>query len=184
MISNSVTTETTSSVNGDSNRGNGLCWTHLAVKPKLSSFSEEEEVEEALKKAASVWLGLLAWPRLMGEDLSYSGVCFPSWGMLLKLLCSGRPLSTVSRTRLRSTRGSGYESWTWRQRGKTLTCHSDKAEQPTVLHCCVECIWQSYLRFFRQRHLWNVEDFWRWHCNRHSYVFWSDCETDTKNFSM
>lgn len=48
--------------------------------PELSSFSEEEEedVEEALKKAASVLMGLPAWPRLMGEDLSYSGVCFPS----------------------------------------------------------------------------------------------------------
>ena len=42
----------------------------MAVEPELSSFSEEEEVVEALKNAASVWLGLLVWPRLMGEDLS------------------------------------------------------------------------------------------------------------------
>ena len=50
----------------------------MAVVPELSSFSEDEDVDEALKKAASVWLGLPAWPGLMGEDLSYSGVCFPS----------------------------------------------------------------------------------------------------------
>lgn len=52
--------------------------THLAVELALVSFSEEDDVEEALKKAASVWLGLAARPGLMGEDLSYSGVCFPS----------------------------------------------------------------------------------------------------------
>lgn len=44
---------------------------------------------------------------------------------------------------------------------------------------------QSYPRFYRQRHLWNVEHFWRWHCSRHSRVFWSDCETRcTKHFSV
>ena len=63
---------------GPTKRKEVSCSTHLAVVPKLSSFSEDEDVEEVLKKAASVWLGLPAWPGLMGEDLSYSGVCFPS----------------------------------------------------------------------------------------------------------
>lgn len=138
MISRSVRTETGFSMNGDGNRENCLCWTHLAVEPELSSFSEEEDVEEALKKAASVWLGLLARLGLMGEDLSYSGVCFPSWGMLLKLFCSGRPFSAVSR--LRSTTGSGCESWTWRQETKEKLCHSHDAEPPSVLDCCLQCI--------------------------------------------
>lgn len=44
--------------------------THLAVVPELSSFSEEDDVEEALKKGASMWLGLPARLGLMGEDLS------------------------------------------------------------------------------------------------------------------
>lgn len=118
MISRSVSTETSFSMNGDANREDCLCWTHLAVDPELSSFSEEEDVEEALKKVASVWLGLPARPGLMGEDLSYSGVCFPSWGMLLKLFCSGRPFSAVSGARLCSGTGSGCECWTWRQRQK------------------------------------------------------------------
>ena len=46
--------------------------------PVLSSFSEEEEVEEVLKNAGSLLLGLLPIVGLMGEDLSYNGVCFPS----------------------------------------------------------------------------------------------------------
>lgn len=51
--------------------------THLAVGPVISSFSDDEEADEALKKAASVW---------SGEALPYSGVCcLPSCGMLLKL---------------------------------------------------------------------------------------------------
>lgn len=47
-----------------------LSSTHLAVVPELSSFSEEDDVEEALKKGASMWLGLPACLGLMGEDLS------------------------------------------------------------------------------------------------------------------
>lgn len=89
-----------------------LCSTHLAVVPELSSFSEEDDVEEALKKGASVWLGLPACLGLMGEDLSYRGVYLPSGEMLLKLFCSGRAFSTESTDWLLSTTASVCECWT------------------------------------------------------------------------
>lgn len=43
--------------------------------PVESSFSEDEDVEEVLKNAGSVWLGLPlpalpVWLGLMGDDLS------------------------------------------------------------------------------------------------------------------
>lgn len=134
MISNSARTTRSLSMNGPSNREKVLCRTHLAVVPKLSSFSEEEDVEEALKKAASVWLGLLARPGLMGEDLSYSGVCLPSRGMLLKLFGS-----TESTGKLLSTRFSGYECWTWRRCRKHKHVVVQKAETPALFHCSIHC---------------------------------------------
>lgn len=44
--------------------------THLAVEPVLSSFSEDEDVDDVVKKAGSVWLELPPWAGLMGDNLS------------------------------------------------------------------------------------------------------------------
>ncbi len=44
--------------------------THLAVEPVFSSFSEDEDVDEVMKKAGSVWLELPPWAESMGDNLS------------------------------------------------------------------------------------------------------------------